>query len=101
MHLKSKKSTRRNSGGCCCGIFGRKYERLEDYEKKLEDMEGNMREVQSSVAGKVKINNCSHWFKIESLMSGSSTLRKFFWRDSKLIFVFYFKYEIDLREGLS
>ncbi|XP_057769572.1 CSC1-like protein HYP1 isoform X2 [Salvia miltiorrhiza] len=53
VHLKSKKSTQQNSKrGCCLGICGRKAERVDQYEKKLEDMEGNMRTEQLSVAGK-------------------------------------------------
>ncbi|KAH6830386.1 hypothetical protein C2S53_007552 [Perilla frutescens var. hirtella] len=53
VHLKSKNDTQQSSKrGCCLGIFGRKAELVDDYEKKLEDMEGNMRTERSSVAGK-------------------------------------------------
>ncbi|KAL6503060.1 hypothetical protein OROHE_023962 [Orobanche hederae] len=54
--LKSKKNTRQNSKrGCCLGICERKSKNIDQYEKKLDDMEGNMRTEQRSVAGKVKI----------------------------------------------
>lgn len=59
VHLKSKNDTQQSSRrGCCLGIFGSKYERVDDYEKKLEDVEGNMRSELSSVVGKVNIIDC-------------------------------------------
>ncbi|KAL6581114.1 hypothetical protein OROMI_007037 [Orobanche minor] len=51
--LKSKKNTRQNSKrGCCLGICERKSKNIDQYEKKLDNMEGNMRTEQRSVAGK-------------------------------------------------
>ncbi|KAL6519590.1 hypothetical protein OROHE_017410 [Orobanche hederae] len=51
--LKSKKNTRQNSKrGCCLGICERKSKNVDQNEKKLDDMEGNMRTAQRSVAGK-------------------------------------------------
>ncbi|KAL6501672.1 hypothetical protein OROGR_026805 [Orobanche gracilis] len=48
--LKSKKNTQQNSKrGCCLGICERN---VDQYEKKLEYMEGIMRTEQRSVAGK-------------------------------------------------
>ncbi|KAL1538737.1 CSC1-like protein HYP1 [Salvia divinorum] len=53
VHLESKKYTPQNSKrGCCLGICGRKAERVDQYEKKLEDVEGDMRAEQLSLAGK-------------------------------------------------
>lgn len=66
VHLQSKNDTQRSSNrGCCFGICGRKAERVDDYEKKLENMEGNLRSERSSLAGKVKIVDCCLGFKIK------------------------------------
>lgn len=43
------------------GLFGPKVELLDHYEKKLEDVEGNMRTERSSAAGKVMILPFYHW----------------------------------------
>ncbi|KAL6570328.1 hypothetical protein OROMI_014842 [Orobanche minor] len=51
--LKSKKNTRQNSRrGCCLGICELKSKNVDQYEKKLDDMEGNMITEQRSAAGK-------------------------------------------------
>ncbi|KAG8384669.1 hypothetical protein BUALT_Bualt04G0142000 [Buddleja alternifolia] len=52
-HVKSKKYTQqrfKRSG--FMGLFGQKVDLLDHYEKKLEDMEGNVRTERTSVAGK-------------------------------------------------
>ncbi|KAL6586266.1 hypothetical protein OROMI_001254 [Orobanche minor] len=50
---KSKKNTRQNSKkGGCLGICERKSKNVDQYEKKLDDMEGNMRTEQRSISGK-------------------------------------------------
>ncbi|KAL6555884.1 hypothetical protein OROHE_007158 [Orobanche hederae] len=69
--LKSKKNTRQNSKrGCCLGICERKSKNVDQYEKKLDDMEGNMRTEQRSVVGKasffVAYVVTSGWTKIFS-----------------------------------
>lgn len=67
VHLESKKYPKENSKrGCCLGICGRKAERVDQYEKKLEDVEGDMRAEQLSLAGKVNIMNWCHWFRFKS-----------------------------------
>lgn len=69
VHLKSKNDTQRSSRrGCCLGIFGSKSERVDDYEKKLEDVEGNMRSERSSVVGKVNIIDCCHGYNYSPLL---------------------------------
>lgn len=38
------------------GLFGKRVDRLDSYEKKLEDMEDNVRTERSTIAGKVIMN---------------------------------------------
>ncbi|PIN03358.1 hypothetical protein CDL12_24117 [Handroanthus impetiginosus] len=53
VHLKSKNNTQqRFKRAGFMGLFGRRVDLLDHYEKKLEDMEGNVRTERSSVAGK-------------------------------------------------
>lgn len=52
MKLKNHTSQRFGRDGFL-GIFGRKVDLLDHYEKKLEDVEHNVRLEQSSLAGKV------------------------------------------------
>lgn len=64
------------------GICGRKDELVDHYEKKLEDVEGNMRTEQLSAAGKVNI--------IITVAIGLVELNLFFLSGlSKLIIVFW------------
>ncbi|PON96344.1 Calcium-dependent channel [Trema orientale] len=51
-HLKLAQSGQRFRRDGFLGIFGRKVNILDKYEKKLEDLEDNMRMEQSSLAGK-------------------------------------------------
>ncbi|KAL6584178.1 hypothetical protein OROMI_003467 [Orobanche minor] len=78
--LKSKKNTRQNSKrGCCLGIYERKSKNIDQCEKKLDDMEDNMRTEQRSVAGKMKI-----------IKNGvCSELIFFFWNHSASFFIAY------------
>lgn len=49
VHLRSENQTRqRYQRAGFMGLFGRKVDLLDHYEKKLEDMEDNMRTEQSS-----------------------------------------------------
>ncbi|KAK4477597.1 hypothetical protein RD792_016833 [Penstemon davidsonii] len=53
VHAKSKKYTeQRFKRAGFMGLFGRKIDMLDHYEKKLEDMEDNVRTERSSLAGK-------------------------------------------------
>lgn len=59
MHLKftaqSEKRFRRDG---FLGIFGRKVDLVDQYEKKLEDLQDNVRMEQSSTTGKVRLLHC-------------------------------------------
>ncbi|KAK6129278.1 hypothetical protein DH2020_036987 [Rehmannia glutinosa] len=53
VHVKTKKyPEQRFKRAGFMGLFGRRVDILDHYEKKLEDMEGNLRTERSSVAGK-------------------------------------------------
>ncbi|KAL0350853.1 UNVERIFIED_CONTAM: CSC1-like protein HYP1 [Sesamum radiatum] len=53
VHVKSKKHPQqRFKRAGFMGLFGRKVDLLDHYEKKLEDVEGNVRTERSSIAGK-------------------------------------------------
>lgn len=57
MKLKNHTSQRFGRDGFL-GIFGHKVDLLDHYEKKLEDVEHNVRLEQSSLAGKVCYSSC-------------------------------------------
>ncbi|OMP00983.1 hypothetical protein COLO4_12229 [Corchorus olitorius] len=50
-HLKSVNSRQTSKRDGCLGLFGRKVDLVDHYEKKLEDIEHNVRLEQSSFAG--------------------------------------------------
>lgn len=53
-HIKSENRTKQNfKRDGFLGLFGRKVNLLDHYEKKLEDMEDNVRMEQNSMAEKV------------------------------------------------
>ncbi|XP_022850741.1 CSC1-like protein HYP1 isoform X2 [Olea europaea var. sylvestris] len=53
VHLKSKNDTQQRFGRASfMGLFGKRVDRLDSYEKKLEDMEDNVRTERSTIAGK-------------------------------------------------
>ena len=58
-HLKftdqSEKRFRRDG---FLGIFGRRVDLVDQYEKTLEDLQDNMRMEQSSLTGKVRLHPC-------------------------------------------
>lgn len=56
--LKLNQSEQRVGRDGFLGIFGRKVDLLDKYEKKLEDLEDNMRMEQSSLTGKVGLLFC-------------------------------------------
>lgn len=63
VRLKSKEinTQQRYKRSGFLGLFGPKVEILDHYEKKLEDVEGNMRIERSSAAGKVTILPFYYW----------------------------------------
>ncbi|KAL7100942.1 hypothetical protein ACP275_08G026200 [Erythranthe tilingii] len=53
VHLKSKKDSQQSSKRTCfMGLFRKKVDLLDHYEKKLEDIEGNVRTERTSAVGK-------------------------------------------------
>lgn len=61
VHLKSKTYSQQGSKRAgFMGLFGQKVDLLDHYEKKLEDIEGNVRTERSSAAGKVIIFVYNH-----------------------------------------